>query len=249
MPFYAFASPQEHTVQGVVNEASGQVLVGVSVVIEGTIQGTVTDQDGKFSIQVPMKIVYSSSPSDYCLNNKSSILDMDIQLNVRFLLILSLLWAVSACNTWKEDIKVDKNIGTSSSPAPYMEAMFSRAISIDGSLKSEDISIDVMSGVAEHFAKTRALSQGNRRRSWHDFNSKIWPNYYYSLCNVKAVCQAAQSITDNRYVAVADIRESWVMYQLTMLHGAIPYYQSLAIPQFYLLPTIRKLVMALMTFY
>ncbi len=40
-------------VQGTVLDSSGQPIPGVNVVIKGTINGTVTDLDGKYSIQVP----------------------------------------------------------------------------------------------------------------------------------------------------------------------------------------------------
>lgn len=46
-------SAQNRTVRGVVHDTEGQTLVGVGVVVEGTIQGTVTGDDGTFSLSVP----------------------------------------------------------------------------------------------------------------------------------------------------------------------------------------------------
>lgn len=43
----------DRTVQGVVNDETGEPLVGVSVVLKGTSQGVITDLDGHFSIEVP----------------------------------------------------------------------------------------------------------------------------------------------------------------------------------------------------
>lgn len=48
LPWYVHA--QSITVKGVVLDESGQPLIGVTVQIEGTTQGVVTDLDGKFSI-------------------------------------------------------------------------------------------------------------------------------------------------------------------------------------------------------
>jgi len=56
--FFAFlctttAFAQQRTVQGTVIDSSGEPLIGVNVQIKGTTTGTVTDIDGKFSVQVP----------------------------------------------------------------------------------------------------------------------------------------------------------------------------------------------------
>lgn len=48
------ASDQE-TVSGVVKDAAGEALIGVSVKIKGTSQGTSTDANGRFTIAVPNK--------------------------------------------------------------------------------------------------------------------------------------------------------------------------------------------------
>jgi TonB-dependent starch-binding outer membrane protein SusC len=44
---------QEGLISGVVTDNSGEFLPGVSILIEGTTQGTTTDADGKYSIKVP----------------------------------------------------------------------------------------------------------------------------------------------------------------------------------------------------
>src|SRR5689334_13184162 len=48
-----FTVQQSRDITGTVSEEGGSGLPGVSVVIEGTSLGTVTDADGKFSINVP----------------------------------------------------------------------------------------------------------------------------------------------------------------------------------------------------
>jgi TonB-dependent starch-binding outer membrane protein SusC len=44
---------QERTVTGVVSDQDGQPLPGVSIIIKGTTQGTVTDVNGEFTLSIP----------------------------------------------------------------------------------------------------------------------------------------------------------------------------------------------------
>lgn len=44
---------QTHTVSGTVTDATGEPLIGASVLQQGTSNGVITDIDGKYSIQVP----------------------------------------------------------------------------------------------------------------------------------------------------------------------------------------------------
>lgn len=57
----AYGQQQSAVVTGVVRDAMGQILPGVSVVEEGTTNGTVTDFDGKYKINVSANsvLVYS----------------------------------------------------------------------------------------------------------------------------------------------------------------------------------------------
>lgn len=41
------------TLTGTVTDLSGEPLIGVSIVIKGTTNGTVTDIDGKYSLNIP----------------------------------------------------------------------------------------------------------------------------------------------------------------------------------------------------
>ena len=45
---------QDRTITGVVVDENGEPMPGVSVVIKGTTNGTVTDLDGKFTITAPI---------------------------------------------------------------------------------------------------------------------------------------------------------------------------------------------------
>lgn len=46
------AYAQERTVTGKVYDAAGEPIIGASVVIQGTTQGTITDIDGAFQLKV-----------------------------------------------------------------------------------------------------------------------------------------------------------------------------------------------------
>lgn len=57
-----YANAQVQNVSGIVTSAGGEPLVGVSVLLQGTSTGTVTDAKGKYSLNVPggdAKIVFS----------------------------------------------------------------------------------------------------------------------------------------------------------------------------------------------
>ena len=45
-------SQQSRTVTGVVTDIKGEPLLGVNVIVKGTTNGTITDLDGKFSLEV-----------------------------------------------------------------------------------------------------------------------------------------------------------------------------------------------------
>ena len=56
-PFSAFAgvggaqwAQQMNTVEGLVTDVNGEPIIGASIVIKGTTNGTITDLDGKFSL-------------------------------------------------------------------------------------------------------------------------------------------------------------------------------------------------------
>ena len=51
-PAVAIVSAQEVNVSGVVTDATGETIIGASVVEKGTTNGTVTDIDGKFTLKV-----------------------------------------------------------------------------------------------------------------------------------------------------------------------------------------------------
>ena len=59
VPLWAFG--QNITVKGVVKDATGQTVIGASVVQKGTTNGTISDFDGNFTLTVPSDAVLTIS--------------------------------------------------------------------------------------------------------------------------------------------------------------------------------------------
>lgn len=53
LSFFAMSWAQTKTITGVVKDATGELIIGASVVVKGTTTGTVTNIDGAYSIAVP----------------------------------------------------------------------------------------------------------------------------------------------------------------------------------------------------
>ena len=69
---------QSNTVTGVVVDANGEPIIGANVVVKGTTNGTITDIDGRFSLEAPGNAVLSISyigynAQDIKIGNRSSI--------------------------------------------------------------------------------------------------------------------------------------------------------------------------------
>ncbi len=56
---------QSNTVTGVVVDANGEPIIGANVVVKGTTNGTITDIDGRFSLEAPGNAVLSISYIGY----------------------------------------------------------------------------------------------------------------------------------------------------------------------------------------
>ena len=74
--------PADHTVTGEVRDMDGQPVIGASVMLAGTSAGTVTDLDGKFSIQAPEDGILRFSSIGYR--------SVDISLNGRAVLSVTM---------------------------------------------------------------------------------------------------------------------------------------------------------------
>ena len=51
--FAAVCTVDAQQIKGTVTDTGGEPLIGVSVFVDGTTSGTVTDVDGKYEISVP----------------------------------------------------------------------------------------------------------------------------------------------------------------------------------------------------
>ena len=50
--------PKKRTIKGSISDAKGQVLPGATISVAGTTLGSLSDSDGKYSIEVPSKTQY-----------------------------------------------------------------------------------------------------------------------------------------------------------------------------------------------
>ena len=58
-----------HTVQGIVMDADGEPIIGANIKVEGTSAGTITDLDGRFTLDVPEGVVLQVSYIGYVTQN------------------------------------------------------------------------------------------------------------------------------------------------------------------------------------
>lgn len=77
--FVIFNAHERITVRGVVSDAAdGEPIIGACVVIQGTLTGVVTDEDGKYAISCPANATLEFSAGSYVtqtvpVNNRSTI--------------------------------------------------------------------------------------------------------------------------------------------------------------------------------
>ena len=68
------------TVQGTVVDATGLPLIGASVVEQGTLNGTITDIDGKFVLTVKKGAVHQLSSNGYKTVNVAALAVVNVTL-------------------------------------------------------------------------------------------------------------------------------------------------------------------------
>ena len=59
------ATTQKRQVQGIIKDQSGEPIIGASVVVKGTTSGTISDLDGRFTVNVPFGAVLTISYIGY----------------------------------------------------------------------------------------------------------------------------------------------------------------------------------------
>jgi hypothetical protein len=146
-------------------------------------------------------------------------------LNIK-LFLLSLL-ILGACRTWDEDFNTDLNRPqvTPANPVPPHLFMGGMIDGVTSTWSYPQAMLNVMAPVCEYTGKSYSLSQANRHRSWHDLDGCIFKPTYQNLRSVRNLRRAAIATEDPRYVAIADIWESYVLYTITTLSGPVPYYK------------------------
>ncbi len=72
---------QNKRISGVVKDASGEPIIGASVVVKGTTNGTITDLDGKFVLDVPANAVLSVSYVGYTTQEVKASNNMNVVLS------------------------------------------------------------------------------------------------------------------------------------------------------------------------
>lgn len=72
---------QNKRISGVVKDANGEPIIGASVVVKGTTNGTITDLDGKFVLDVPANAVLSVSYVGYTSQEVKASNNMNIVLS------------------------------------------------------------------------------------------------------------------------------------------------------------------------
>lgn len=78
--FCAFAFAQDMKVSGTVTDESGEVLIGVNILVQGTSTGTITDIDGKYELTIPKGSVlvfsYTGSASQNITVGDNPVIDV-----------------------------------------------------------------------------------------------------------------------------------------------------------------------------
>ncbi|HMQ60759.1 MAG TPA: carboxypeptidase-like regulatory domain-containing protein, partial [Flavilitoribacter sp.] len=77
----------QRTITGMITDDKGEALIGATILVEGTTTGTVTDLDGKFSLQVPegnntLLITYTGFASQEIALGAQTSLDIVLKTDV-----------------------------------------------------------------------------------------------------------------------------------------------------------------------
>lgn len=85
---YCYAT-KLRTVSGIVKDATGETIIGANVSVKGTTTGTITDIDGKFSLNVPagstLKISYIGYQDFETVITTQSTLDVVLKVDSKTL--------------------------------------------------------------------------------------------------------------------------------------------------------------------
>ena len=68
------AQQQTRKAVGVVTDKTGEAIIGANVIVKGTTNGTITDMDGRFELDVPNNATYKF-PISVLIRKRSSLPD------------------------------------------------------------------------------------------------------------------------------------------------------------------------------
>lgn len=151
---------------------------------------------------------------------------------IKYFIVVLILFS-SGCDTWDDDININPNTPqglleeeneSDVDPSVFMIPMLWSTVH-----GYSYIQWNVMAAVCAYHGKTKSLSQGNRHKSWHAFDdSNLWSNLYGSVRVQKNMRNAAFNADDQRYLAIADIWESFTFAIITNLYGDVPYFDAIS---------------------
>lgn len=146
---------------------------------------------------------------------------------------VTLVLIMAGCVTWDDDININPNApngilenesGSDVDPSVFLVPMLWSTV--DG---FDYLAWNVVPAVCEYHGKTKSLSQGNRHKSWHAFDdSGFWVPMYSAIRVVKNLRNAALQAEDTRYLAIANIWESYTFSMITNLYGNVPYFDPIS---------------------
>ena len=80
---------RERKIQGLVTDEKGEALIGASVIVKGTTKGTITDVNGKYTLEVPAHSIiqysYIGYESKYLVLENSSIINVTLNASSKAL--------------------------------------------------------------------------------------------------------------------------------------------------------------------
>ena len=80
------------TITGTIIDETGEPMIGVSVLVQGTTTGAVTDLDGKFALEVPANATLVVFYIGYKTQNKKSVAKIRLPLKWRVIMRCLMKW-------------------------------------------------------------------------------------------------------------------------------------------------------------
>lgn len=153
---------------------------------------------------------------------------------IKYTIIVLTIVILAGCDTWEKDINVNPNDPPAldeTNSSDYDPSQFMLDMIWYGIAGMDYLHWNVIPAVCEYHGKTISLSQGNRHQAWHAFDDSAydgpWGGGYTAVRYIKKMRKAAIAMGDANYLAVANIWECYDFFNLTLLYGDIPYYETI----------------------